>query len=623
MKYLFLVLTAVTFCFSQDLSLYIPRNLEDAYYFNTRSYDGKPGKDYWINKSSYDINVEVQPDKRMVSGEEVITYYNNSPDELYSIVLRTYQDFYKKGNTRDWQVDPEAINDGVRIECVKVGKEIFTEGTSNGKYDRNGTNITIRLTEILPSMDSVEIKVKWSFEIPFKNSLRMGMYDESTFFISYWYPQVAVYDDIDGWDIFNYKGTTEMYNDFNDYDIKIKVPKDYIVWGTGLLQNPDEVLEGEFVDRLKTVRESDDIINIITSSDLKSGSITKQIEKNVWHFKADHVPDFAFALSKHYLWDCVSYKTPDNRNVQISSAYNPDSDDFYQVAEIARKTIKYLSEDFPGIPYPYPAMTIFNGHGGMEYPMMVNDGSEEFISSTIRLTSHEITHTYFPFYMGTNERKYAWMDEGWAVMIPFDFQTSEAKDADPRVRNMSSIKNRNGQETDIPPMIPSVFLTEGTYRVASYSRPALAYDYLRDMLGKEKFDNTLREFIKRWNGKHPIPYDFFFTFNEVLGENLNWYWKPWFFESGFADLAIDKVFTYEDRYEVFIKKVGNIPIPIKATIEYMDGSTSEICKTAEVWKEDNSDFILKLDKSKKVKSITLGGPHILDVDSINDYVIVE
>lgn len=623
MKWLFLLLVFSS-VFGQVNSIYIPKNIEDAYYFGTRSYDGKPGENYWVNSADYDIEVEVLPETRMIKGTAKIIYYNNSPDNLQSIIIKLYQDFYKKGNSRDWQIDPVAINNGVTIYGVLVNGENFFEGNSNGAYERYGTNMTVRLNETLKSQASINLEISWSFKIPFESRLRMGMYDSTSFFISYWYPQVAVYDDIDGWDIFHYKGTTETYNDANNYAVEITAPKDFLIWSTGLLQNSKEVLSEELRERLELAKKSDEVINIVDKKDLQAGGLTCQKEKNTWKYQAENVPDFAFALSDHYLWDATSLEVELGRRVLIQSAYNEKSGDFFHVATVARESIEYFSKEMPGVPYPYPSMSVFNGHGGMEYPMMVNDGSQEKLSETYRLTSHEISHTYFPFYMGINERKYAFMDEGWAVMLPFEFQTRKGDaESDPRLRNLMGIKHASGQETEMPPMIPNVFLTNSTYRHATYARPGLAYDYLREMLGEDLFLNCIKEYIARWKTKHPIPYDFFFTFNDVVGEDLSWYWKPWFFERGYGDLSIERVFAYEDSYEVYIKKIGILPLPIRATITYTDGTTSLFKRTAEVWKNIGDEYVLKLNKEKNIKKITITDKHVLDIDEMNNDVIVE
>ena len=242
---------------------------------------------------------------------------------------------------------------------------------------------------------------------------------------------------------------------------------------------------------------------------------------------------------------------------------------------IAKEALEYFSTDLPGVPYPYPSFTVFNGGGGMEYPMIINDESNTTEAGTVGLTSHEAAHTYFPFYMGINEKKYAWMDEGLAVMLPIKFQ-SQVEGNDPLGRNAGYYAVFAGKELEMPLMIPSILLRSPSYRVASYSKPGVAYHYLQDFLGRDTFRKALQEYIYRWNGKHPIPYDFFNSFDDYLGKDLSWYWKPWFFEFGVPDLAIKSYDKKNNLLEMEIEKVGNIPIPIKISLMKDGVSVKEI-----------------------------------------------
>ena len=600
---------------AQDANLYTPLNIQWAYENGTRNLDGTPGPNYWINKSEYDIDVEVIPEKKLVIGSENIVYTNNSPDSLDMLVIRLYQDFFRKQNSRDWQVNEESLNDGVFLTKLSVNGKDIDYIQPNDYFTRYGTNIFITLQNKIPPGGNTEVKVGWRFEIPAQFPLRMGAYSDTAFMVAYWYPQIAVYDDISRWDTFNYEGTTEFYNDFSDYTVNITVPHEYIVWGTGVLQNPSKVLTKKFLDRYNKAYTSDEIINIVTVDDTDSGNITADNEKNTWTFKANHVPDFAFATAKGYLWDGTSLvvNKETGRRVFVASAYNRASKDFYEVASIARQTIDQLSFDFPGIPFPYPELTVFNGRGGMEYPMMVNDGSAEDRAGTVHVTSHEITHSYFPFYMGTNERKYAWMDEGWAVMLPFDLQNKIEPEYDPRLRNCQQYSNYSGLELEVPPMVSSTLLTAYSYRTAAYNRPAAAYEFLRDYLGKDLFKKAIKEYVKRWNGKHPIPLDFFNTFNDVTGEDLSWYWKPWFYEFGYPDLAIKNVVDGDEELKVIIEKKGNIPIPVEVKVTYKDGVTDSVHVNAGVWKNCIKETTVKFKTGKKPLSIELGNLRIPDV----------
>lgn len=615
---LFTLLLLRTDSFSQSKDLYLPLNIKTAFEKQTRSQNGMPGKNYWQNRSDYKIKASLDPKTRILSGTEKITYFNNSPDTLKELVIRLYQDILKVSSARDFPVGKKYFTDGVNVEKISVGgREVNINDFRD--VSRSGTNMVVNVPGRVMPKSTVELEVSWNFTMP-NASFRMGTYGDSTFMVAYWYPQMAVYDDIDGWDMTSYTGTVEFYNDFSDFEVELTEPRGVGLYATGELQNAQDIFSDKYINRINLAKTSDQVVNIVTKEDLSKKDIYKDKETFTWHFKASHVPDFAFAMSSHYLWDGVSIEVDKNtrRRTFISAAYNDSSKDFHEVASIARKTVESLSFDLPGVAYPYPCLTIFNGEGGMEFPMMVNDGSMEKLSETVHVTSHEITHTYFPFFMGTNERKYAWMDEGWATMIPFDLQASMAPGYDPRSENAKDYARFAGSEEDMPLMTLSFMMKWDSYRIASYRKPGAAYDILRALLGKEKFDNALREYISRWNGKHPGPFDFFNTFNDYLKEDLSWFWKPWFFEKGYPDLAIKEVKVEDNKLKLLITNEGTIPIPVVLNITWEDGRKVNIPRSADVWKDKDSVWI-ECGTSGKVKSIELGDPSIPDANKKNNY----
>jgi hypothetical protein len=447
---------------------------------------------------------------------------------------------YKYGALRDFQISESSLSDGVKIKSIKIdGEEIDLSDYRKGR--RYATNISLFPSSSIKPNTSTSIELEWSFLMPGGPPIRMGTYDSTIYFVAYWYPQIAVYDDIDGWDEYSFGGMHEFYNNFNNFDVKITVPASQGIWATGELQNPDAVLLPDIYERFKEALFSDTVINIITKENLTGKVFNDDNNKNTWHFIARDVPDFAFATSDRYLWDGLSYEPEkeSGRRVFISAVYNPGSDDFYHVASITKDAVEYFSTVLPAVPFPYPSLTVFNGSGGMEFPMIINNGSEKEIAGTARLTSHETAHQYFPFLTGMNETKYAWMDEGMAVMVPFDFQ--ERYDQSIKHKNVKLYEAFAGEETDIPLIIPSIMSRGSAYRFAAYTRSSIAFSLLENTLGKDLFREALKEFTNRWRGKHPIPYDFFYTFNEIAGEDLSWFWIPWFFERGYPDLAV-KVF---------------------------------------------------------------------------------
>ncbi|MEJ2544523.1 MAG: M1 family metallopeptidase, partial [Calditrichaceae bacterium] len=579
------------------------------------------------NHSDYDIKVELTPSSRLISGSANIIYFNDSPDTLKQMVFRLYPDIFKKGQTRDFNLDPGDINKGMSITYLKIDDQEYNEIQIDTSDFRKGTNLVVDLDDVIYPSGQSNINVKWHFTTSINRNVRMGAYDSTSFMIAFWYPQIAVYDDVDEWDRYSYTGLQEFYNDFNNYEVDITMPKDFLVWATGELKNTDDVLNKSFYNKYKKALESDDIISIVNVDDLKSGGITKDKNKLTWKFEAKKVPDFAFATSDHYLWDQTSIQVgPDKIHVKVGAAYKQESEDFYKVAEIAKKAIDYFSNQMPGVPYPWPSMTVFNGSGGMEFPMMVNDGSTQTMPRTVSLTSHEIAHTYFPFYMGTNERKYAWMDEGWAVMLPFGFVLQEAPDYDRRAVIATEYANVVGKELDLPTMVPSVAyggqIYRPSYRGASYTKAGMAYQMLIDLLGEELFKKALHTYMDRWHGKHPIPYDFFFTFNDVVGEDMSWFWNPWFFEPGYPDLCIKSVEEDDNEMNVTIQRLGNVPVPVSIIVVYEDNSENVIEKKADVWKNGDDEITLKIDNYKNAIKLILGNKYIPDINFKNNTFLI-
>ncbi|QHT66565.1 M1 family metallopeptidase [Rhodocytophaga rosea] len=613
---------------AQSPSLYTPIDIQKVYKKNTRSLNGVPGPAYWQNRSDYVIKASIDPQTHILTGEENITYLNNSPDTLQQLVIRLYPDVFKKGNIRDEAVNPIDITEGVNIQKIQVNGNAIDLNASRPSVRRAGTNLFLQLSSPLPPAGKTTLDIQWSYSIPQKTHIRDGLYGASSYFIAYWFPQIAVYDDIDGWDTFNYTGTQEFYNDFGNFEVEITMPDEFIVWATGVLQNPDEILEKEYASRYKNARTSDEINKIITTDDRKKGEITLSKQAHTWKFKAEYVPDFAFATSDTYLWDATSVvvdKTTNRRTV-VGAAYNPSSKDFYEVARYSRQCVEYFSSDLPGVPFPYPNLTVFNGSGGMEFPMMVNDGSYN-LSGAAEVTAHEIAHTYFPFYMGINERKYAWMDEGWAQMLPnemeFKLRPGDQRTFSPQMYNAQVLSGFAGNEMDMPLMVSSSLLTGSSYGYASYFRPGVAYSTLKEMLGDELFTKTLQEYMRRWNGKHPIPYDFFYTFNDVLKEDLNWFWKPWFFEAGYPDLAIKEVQTQSKKTKITVEKKGTIPVPLVVSITFTDGSQEVIKESIRIWQKGAREFTVEKQFGKTIKKVELGALQIPDAVADNNVYVVK
>ncbi len=605
-------------------SFYMPLNIQEAYEKGTRSYDGRPGPNYWQNSADYKIDVELIPYAGYIIGDARIVYHNNSPDSLDQIVFRLYQNNYKKGNARQFRLEERDLTNGVQLHYLTINNSIINLSDENKKIRKTGTNLIVKLGQRLPPKEELHIAIGWSFTLPKYRKIRMGQYSDTDFFVAYWYPQIAVYDDIDGWDLNEYYGTVEFYNDFNNYEVSIIVPAGYVVWATGTLQNPGEVLQKKILQRWLKAQKSDEVVHIITTEDYKNGSVTQEGLRNTWRFKANNVPDFSFAASNHYLWDAVSVEVDEKtgRRVITAAVYPDGAPHFEEAAEFSRATIEYLSKELPGIPYPYPHVTTFcNGGygGGMETPMMANDGAPKKRAQSIGLIFHEISHNYFPFYMGTNERKYAWMDEGWASFFPKEVVERLEQSYDYQKGIVEKYNSIAGQEKEVSLMIPSYLVNDGSsYRTHAYYRPAIAYTFLKDLLGEKLFKKALQEYIRRWNGKHPIPYDFFFTFEDVAGKSLQWFWEPWFFQRGYPDLAIKKVQQSRNKIKVTVERLGRLPVPVELNFHYQDETSAKIYKSINIWENNKNEVIVIFHPEKNVQKISLGNAYIPDVNPENN-----
>ena len=389
-----------------------------------------------------------------------------------------------------------------------------------------------------------------------------------------------------------------------------------MVWATGLWQNPQDLLQDEYLKKYRAAHESDEIIGIIENRDLKKANILKQNGQTTWKYKAENVMDFSFGTSDHYLWDATSLVVDSirNRRVFVDAAYNPYSNDFYKVASIARESIKNMSFVFPAIPFPYTKMTVFNGLSEMEYPMMVNDISLANPSETVKLTSHEIFHTYFPFYSGLNETKYAWMDEG----LTSYGESIIAKIIDPEGYQgfyfMDIYQDKIGYDFDVPLFVNSEYIKKPVYYYNSYPKGAIFFKMLHELLGNEDFLKALHEFTDRWNGKHPIPHDFIYTIEDATGQDLSWFIKPWLFEYGYVDFAITSI----EQNKVIVEKMGNYPAPIRIEMTFENGKSQIINFTAGIWKSGNSTYEIEAPLGMKLIGAELINLLGLDVNQKND-----
>ena len=590
-------------------ALPVPRNLLATYTKGTRSPDGQPGPNYWQNTADYVLKVTFDPATRLLRGTVDIKYQNNSPDELPRLLLKLYPNLYQKGAPRASAMKPEDVGEGVKIEALTVNGQ----AVDAAKWRVQATNMSVPLPQALGPKQAAQLSITYSYVLNKGSHMRTGEVEPGAAFVAYFFPRVAVYDDIDGWNEQPYNGQQEFYNDFCSFKADITVPRDFLVWATGELTNAEQVLSKPVVKRLREAEKKDGYVTVVSRPDAERRGLTAPNAQNTWHFEAQDVTDFAFATADHYVWQATSLVVDPatKRRTRVDAVYSPKHQDFEEVAEFGRKTVQAMSYTFPKWPFPYPHITVFDGLDQMEYPMMVNDNPVETRADAITLTDHEIFHTMFPFYMGTNETKYGWMDEGWATIGEWLISSL----IDPKLDDDYGIAPYAGAaatEADVPIVTLSTQQTGTAFFLNSYPKPGLGYLYVKDLLGDELFTKALHHYIRTWHGKHPMPHDFFNSMNAGAGRNLNWFWQRWFFDAGYPDLGIQSVSKQAAGTDVVVAAKGSKPVPVDLTITYADGSTQQAHRSVAVWEQGARSVTVSIPGNKEVKQVKLGSTLVPD-----------
>jgi len=604
--------------------LYMPRDIKKAYAKGTRSLDGRPGKNYWQNRARYNISISVAAPKRDVNGTEHIVYVNNSPDTLRRLNMKVYMNIHKADAMRLGGIPPNYINDGVTVDTVKVNGTI-----KNWNNKAPVTNQYVSLPKPLMPHDSVQLDIAWHYQLVTGHG-REGVIDSTSFYLAYFYPRVAVYDDYTdngpnnkGWDRINFNDALEFYNDFNDYTLNVTVPGNYVVWATGTLQNPDKVLQPEYAQRLAKSMTSDSTIHIATAEEMASHKVTSQSDFNTWTWKASNITDVAVGLSSTYDWDAASVVVDDanNRRASMQAAFDDKAQDFHHSVQFGRNALGWFSHNWPGVPYPFPKMTAFQGFADMEYPMMVNDSHNGDPRFSQFVQDHEIAHTFFPFYMGINETKYGFMDEGWATTFELLIGRSEVGN-ETAEKNYKAFRIKGWADDpstteDLPIITPGTELLYGLGN-NEYGKPSLSYLALKDMLGDELFKKALHTYMDNWHGKHPIPWDYFNSMNTGSGKNLNWFFNNWFFTNNYIDLALTNVVKTEGSYKLDITNIGGFAIPFDVKVIYADGKTDNFHQTPVCWAKNQKQTVIVIKTKSAIKSIKLDGGIFMDADESNN-----
>src|ERR1044072_2375581 len=579
-------------------TLTIPAEIQKAYTNGTRSLNGKPGKKYWQNHGRYIINLTVMPPDSTIKGVEQIVYFNESPDTLKSLNMKLIVNAQRNGGVM--KIDEILISE----------KKVDWDNSKASK-----TNHMVDLPKPLLPHDSVKLIITWHFDLS-RDPDRYGIIDPGTFYLAYFYPRVAVYDDYKGWDTQPHLGHLEFYNDFNDYTVNVTVPANFMVWATGTLQNPTEVLQPAIAERLQQSMTSDSTIHVATKEDWSNKKVTAQNATNTWKWVANNISDIAIGISDHYDWDAASVVVDNKtkRRVSMQAAYADSAADFHHSVQFGRNSLAWFSNNWPGIPYPYSKSNAFQGFADMEYPMMINDCHTPDLGFAQLVQDHEQAHTYFPFYMGTNESYYAFMDEGWATTFEYLIGIAEKgqKAADEFYKSFRVVRWTRGPHAKENPIItPSPNVTWGGGNNA-YGKPSLSYLALKDLLGDKLFKKALHNYMNNWNGKHPIPWDYFYSMEKGSKKNLEWFFYNWFYTPGYIDLTLTSVNKTAKGYALNIKNTGGFAVPFDVVATYDDGSTESFHQTPIVWEQNQKEITINIKTAKTVKSLKLDGGIFMD-----------
>jgi hypothetical protein len=562
-----------------------------------RTGSGAPGPEYWQQRVDYVIRASLDTTSRKLSGHERISYLNRSPDTLRYLWLQLDQNLFTTGSRGSLLFDQssrfgtQGAEGGVTLTQVAEPASRAVAGrpaqpTKQLNYLVNGTLMKVDLSRPLPPGGLQVIEIGWSF--PFgPNSNRMGIeqIDGSTVYeVAQWYPRLAVYDDVRGWNTEQYLGQGEFYLEYGHFDVSLTLPANILVAATGTLQNPGEVLTAAQRARLARARLSDSTVVIRGKDEITDAASRPHPPKGAltWRFTADSVRDFAWAAASHFVWDAA--RANGGRTLAMSF-YPPSAEPVWnQSTQFVRFAVESYSS---WRTYPYPVAINVNGiEGGMEYPMIVFCHNRTDASALFSVTDHEIGHTWFPMMVGNNERLYAWMDEGFNTFMNYydwekKFPGTYNRRGNPRLYIPLALSGR-----EEPIMTPADRI-RGDLSVTAYTKPGLGLILLRDrIVGRERFDPAFREYIRRWAYKHPTPADFFRTIEDGVGEDLSWFWRSWFYTTERLDLAVDSVSVADSGgvvSRVHIRNVGGMPMPVELDLRMEDGTSRHLSLPVEIW----------------------------------------
>jgi hypothetical protein len=591
----------------------------------TRDLSGRPGAKYWQLQTDYTINVNLDPATATLTGSETIVLYNNSPDDLTQIVMRLDHNLFRGLVPRGSSV-PAENTEGMVITKLAVNGEVVDltapvagrggrgargggqPGAAAGPRRPTASGLDQTVARVSPAA-AIATKTKATLEIEWRTKLPGGpgqghrmtqRFEDRLFQPTQWFPRIAVYDDLRGWDTNPYLGPAEFYNNFGRFDVRITVPGGWIVSGTGVLQNPQDVLTPTARERLSKVLQSDDVITIVGDDEVGPGKATAAGDRLTWHFVAETVNDFAWATARKYNWRATRATIPGKGPIPIHMVFEPArAGSFANAGPIGRHALEFYSKLWA--PYPFPQLTMQDGpSAGMEYPMVIN--------SNQGAADHETGHQWWPMMVSNNETWYGWMDEGFNEYMNI---LSEA-DADKRVPSLNRLGQQYGLTSgreDEPPMMWNANYAGGQYQFQTYQKAPLMLSMLGGIVGDANVQKAMSDWTKAWAFKHPSPWDYIFFMNNALKQDLNWFWYYWLWTTESVDGRIESVTTAGSRTTVVVRQAGQMPSPVVLRVQFaaegpalktmpnatIDGNSALVTWPVDVWFSGNRTFQAVLD----------------------------
>jgi hypothetical protein len=588
-----------------------------------RSSTGAPGADYWQQQASYTIRATLDTAAQTISGTETIHYVNRSPDPLDFVWVQIEQNIFAS-NSVTYQLNQPPLHFAGGAVFDFTGKgftggiaiERFAAGGTELARTEYGTMMRVELAAPLAPGGAIDFDVAWRFPVPPYGGGRMGRIGARLYEIAQWYPRMVVFDDVNGWNPLPYIGAGEFYLEYGDYDVTLILPAGFVVAATGTVQNPQDVWSPAIRQRLEQATTASERIQVITKAEATANGARATPGTRTWHLTATNVRDFAWAASPDFRWDASGWN-----GIRINTFYRPGAAPWEEANRMARYTIQLFSEQWGTYPWPH-ATTVEGLIEGMEYPMLTFVPAIEKREDQFWVLMHEFGHQWFPMIVGSDERRYPWMDEGFNSFIDYDAAEGYFKGTaygDTVRRELLSAYRTSAVPGREQPLITKP-VEQRDLAWGAYQKPALMLTILRDaVLGRETFERALREYVRRWQFKHPQPADFFRTMANVSGKDLDWFWRAWVYTTARLDQAVDSVQAVgRDSTYIYLSNRGQMVLPLTLQLRFADGTSEPRRLPIEMWNL-GSRFTARLATAKPVVGVVVDPAESYpDVDRANN-----